>query len=163
MSKRRVPTWRRSSLDAWVQYFLPTYSPTSLLMRAYIQSKNKIKSSVISSHRPSGLEKLSRFIQSSRARSRFRIRTTDSLARAAVSFAVSFWKEKRDGPSDRGFWSKSKSRACKSQKRNERTRQSVVGCWFRCGKISSASSHYLPIESSSKRFAKKQRFERGYG
>ena len=24
---------------------------------------------------------------------------------------LSFWKENRDGPSDRGFWSKSKSRA----------------------------------------------------
>jgi len=38
-------------------------------------------------------------------------RTTDSVARAAVSFCESFWKEKRDGPSDRGFWSNSKSRA----------------------------------------------------
>ena len=43
MSKRRVPTWRRSSLDACVQYFLLTYAPTSPLMRA-CESERGIKS-----------------------------------------------------------------------------------------------------------------------
>ena len=49
-----------------------------------------------------------------------RIRTTDSVARATVSFVLSFWKENRDGPSDRGFWSKSKSRACARSNQNQR-------------------------------------------